>query len=177
MANFRYLEAPCGGRRSNEGKTRSRPRDDSEDGYGGSWLFRFQSRRATGCRIIPEHHGQRSLSAPVLAIRISPSAWSRRVICGVVSTTQRASAKVTRTFRGFRAHGLIAKIPHTRRWRVTTYGRRIMGSTLYLRLATSPTSIPGLQGENVFPLEPILRASDHRDKAERTPTVTQRARQ
>jgi hypothetical protein len=31
------------------------------------------------------------------------------------------------------AHGLIAKIPRTRRWRVTLYGRRVMGTVLYLR--------------------------------------------
>jgi len=30
-------------------------------------------------------------------------------------------------------HGLIAKIPHTRRWRVTAYGRHVMGTSLYLR--------------------------------------------
>lgn len=28
---------------------------------------------------------------------------------------------------------LIAKVPHTRRWRVTHYGRRVMGTALYLR--------------------------------------------
>ncbi len=31
------------------------------------------------------------------------------------------------------AHGLIAKIPRTRRWRVTDYGRKVMGTTIYLR--------------------------------------------
>jgi hypothetical protein len=46
---------------------------------------------------------------------------------------KKASAKVSRTFRRFHAHGLIAKIPRTRRWRVTLYGRRVMGTSLYLR--------------------------------------------
>jgi hypothetical protein len=46
---------------------------------------------------------------------------------------QKASAKISRILRRFRAHGLIAKIPRTRRWRVTIYGRRVMGTTLYLR--------------------------------------------
>ena len=46
---------------------------------------------------------------------------------------RKQSAKVSRIFRRFRAHGLIAKIPHTRRWRVTRYGRRVMGTALYLR--------------------------------------------
>ena len=36
-------------------------------------------------------------------------------------------------YRHFRAHGLIAKIPRTRRWRVTVYPRRVMGTALYLR--------------------------------------------
>jgi hypothetical protein len=43
------------------------------------------------------------------------------------------SAKVSRTFRRFHAHGLIAKVPRTRRWRVTLYGHRVMGASLYLR--------------------------------------------
>ena len=35
-------------------------------------------------------------------------------------------AKVSRTFRHFHAHGLVAKVPRSRRWRVTLYGRRVM---------------------------------------------------
>ncbi len=46
---------------------------------------------------------------------------------------RKQSAKVSRTFRRFHAHGLIAKIPRTRRWRVTVYGRQVMGTSLYLR--------------------------------------------
>jgi hypothetical protein len=46
---------------------------------------------------------------------------------------RKESAKVGRTFRRFHAPGLIAKIPRTRRWRVTLYGRRIMGTSPYLR--------------------------------------------
>jgi hypothetical protein len=60
-----------------------------------------------------------------------------------VQHPKRASAKVSRIFRRFRAHGLIAKIPHTRRWRVTTYGRRIMGSALYLRQRHFPSLYSG----------------------------------
>lgn len=47
--------------------------------------------------------------------------------------SKKESAKVSRTSRRFHAHGLIAKIPRTRRWRVTLYGRRVMGTSLYLR--------------------------------------------
>jgi len=46
---------------------------------------------------------------------------------------KKASSKVSRIFRRFHAHALIAKTPRTRRWRVTLYGRRVMGSALYLR--------------------------------------------
>ena len=45
----------------------------------------------------------------------------------------RQSAKITRTLRRLRAHGLIAKMPRTRRWRVTNYGRHVMASAIYLR--------------------------------------------
>lgn len=38
------------------------------------------------------------------------------------------SAKISRMFRKFHAHRLIAKIPFTRRWRVTLYRRRVMGT-------------------------------------------------
>jgi hypothetical protein len=46
---------------------------------------------------------------------------------------RKQSAKVSRTFRRFHAHALIAKIPRTHRWRVTVYGRQVMGTSLYLR--------------------------------------------
>ena len=48
------------------------------------------------------------------------------------------TGKVTRIFRRFRAHGLIAKVPRTRRWRVTTYGRRVMAAALYMRQCDFP---------------------------------------
>ena len=38
-----------------------------------------------------------------------------------------------RCFRRLHAHGLIAKIPRTRRWRVTAYGHQAMSASLYLR--------------------------------------------
>ena len=54
------------------------------------------------------------------------------------SSPKKASAKVSRIFRRFRAHGLIAKIPRSRRWRVTRYGRRVMSAALYLRYNDFP---------------------------------------
>jgi hypothetical protein len=46
---------------------------------------------------------------------------------------KKQSAKLSRTFHRFHTHALIAKIPRTRRWRVTAYGRHVMGTSLYLR--------------------------------------------
>ena len=63
--------------------------------------------------------------------------------CGQDSRKQ--SAKISRTFRRFHAYGLIAKIPHTRRWRVTGYGRQVMGTSLYLREHHFPTTMPKLR--------------------------------
>ncbi|MGH8604577.1 MAG: hypothetical protein ACREXR_17880 [Gammaproteobacteria bacterium] len=43
--------------------------------------------------------------------------FSANIIEALRSRSQKESAKVSRTFRRF--HALIAKIPRTRRWRVT----------------------------------------------------------
>ncbi len=43
------------------------------------------------------------------------------------------SAKISLGFRRSHAHGLISKIPRTRRWRVTDYGHQAIGTSLYLR--------------------------------------------
>ena len=40
---------------------------------------------------------------------------------------KKGSAKVGRYFRRLHARGLIDKIPRSRRWRVTDYGRKVMG--------------------------------------------------
>ena len=61
--------------------------------------------------------------------RLSGTRWLR----ACADDPRKASAKVGRCFRRLHAHGLIAKIPRTRRWRVTDYGRKVMGTSLYLR--------------------------------------------
>ena len=43
-----------------------------------------------------------------------------------------------------RADRLIAKIPRTRRWRVTYYGRNVMGTSLYLREQHFPNVYSGV---------------------------------
>ncbi len=48
------------------------------------------------------------------------------------------SAKISRLFRRFRAHGLIAKIPRTRRWRVTIYRHGLWELRPTCEVTTSP---------------------------------------
>lgn len=48
------------------------------------------------------------------------------------------SAKVSRILSRFHAHKLIAKIPRTRKWKVTDRGRRVMAIALRLRHAAFP---------------------------------------
>jgi len=43
---------------------------------------------------------------------------------------KRESAKVSRILHRFHAHGLIAKFPHSRRWRPTRRGRRLMATAI-----------------------------------------------
>jgi hypothetical protein len=46
---------------------------------------------------------------------------------------RRRTVRVSRLLQLLRAHGLIAKIPHTHRYRITPKGETLMGSTLYVR--------------------------------------------
>jgi hypothetical protein len=45
---------------------------------------------------------------------------------------QRQSAAVGRLLKRLHVRGLLAKVPHRRRWRVTERGRRILGDTLFI---------------------------------------------
>ena len=49
------------------------------------------------------------------------------------------SAQVTRLLRRFHAYGLIARIPHSRRWRVSLSGRRVMAAAIKLREVAYPS--------------------------------------
>jgi hypothetical protein len=46
---------------------------------------------------------------------------------------RRRSARVTRLIQLLRAHGLLAKIPRARRYRVTANGKRLLSTAIYLR--------------------------------------------
>lgn len=53
---------------------------------------------------------------------------------------QRRSARLNRSLRLLRAHGLIAKIPHSRRWRVTVVGVTRMSAILHLQTQPLPVT-------------------------------------
>jgi hypothetical protein len=53
---------------------------------------------------------------------------------------RRRSARLNRSLRLRRAHELIAKIPHSRRWRVTAIGVTRMSATLHLQSQPLPVA-------------------------------------
>lgn len=53
---------------------------------------------------------------------------------------KRQSAQVGRLLSRLHLYGLVAKIPHSRRWRVTAFGHRVMSASVRLGTATSPPS-------------------------------------
>ena len=57
---------------------------------------------------------------------------------GVGPDEKRRSAKVSRIFQRFHAHGLIAKIPHSRKWRTTRFGRRVMATSIQVKELNFP---------------------------------------
>jgi len=66
--------------------------------------------------------------------RLASTLWLR----SCTRDPTKARAKVGRCFRRLHAHGLIAKILSTRRWRVTDCGRKVMDTTIYLRKRDFP---------------------------------------
>ena len=57
----------------------------------------------------------------------------------LASQAEKQPGQVTRLFRRLHAHGLIAKIPHSRRWRVSLSGRRTMTTAIKLREVAYPS--------------------------------------
>ncbi len=57
-----------------------------------------------------------------------------------IAEQRRQSAKVTRILNRCHAHGLIAKIPRSRRWRLTPHGRIAMTASIQLRDVQFPIS-------------------------------------
>jgi hypothetical protein len=57
---------------------------------------------------------------------------------GMRADPKRQSAKVTRLLHRFHVHRLIAKIPRSRRWRTTRFGRRVMATAIQVRELNFP---------------------------------------
>jgi hypothetical protein len=57
---------------------------------------------------------------------------------------RRQSARLTRKLHLLHAHGLVAKIPRSRRWRVTFHGAQIMGAAIHYRERVLPEEIMAL---------------------------------
>lgn len=55
-----------------------------------------------------------------------------------ISDERRKSAKVSRILHRLHAHGLIAKLPHSRKWRTTRFGRRVMATAIQIRQLNFP---------------------------------------
>jgi len=57
----------------------------------------------------------------------------------LATEAKKQPGQVTRLFRRLHAHALIAKIPHSRRWRVSLAGRRTMTTAIKLREVAYPS--------------------------------------
>jgi len=79
-------------------------------------------------------HFIRGLSNADIRTRLEGSPHLR----DITNHPKKQSAKVSRILSRFHAHKLIAKIPRTRRWRVTDHGRQIMAASLCLRDVAFP---------------------------------------
>jgi len=58
-----------------------------------------------------------------------------------VAQQRRRTAQVSRLLQLLRAHGLIAKIPHAHRYRITTKGEAVMNAALYARYKVFPKEL------------------------------------
>lgn len=55
-----------------------------------------------------------------------------KTIFPAIQDAKKRSSKTSRTLKKLRSHGLIKKVPHSRRYHVTSKGRRIMGALIEL---------------------------------------------
>jgi hypothetical protein len=69
----------------------------------------------------------RGFSNPDIRQKLPDSPHLKNII-----DSRRQSATVTRIFNRCHAHGLIAKIPHSRRWCLTRQGRIAMSASIQL---------------------------------------------
>jgi hypothetical protein len=90
----------------------------------------FRNRRIPGARI--KHRVKENW------LKMYDKAGSVLRLEMVINNPKKQSAKVSRILSRFHAHKLIAKIPHSHRWRVTYRGKQIMATSLCLRDVAFP---------------------------------------
>jgi len=62
-------------------------------------------------------------------------------VCPGIRDSKKRSSKVSRILKKLRQHGLIKKVPRSRRYHVTTKGRKIMGALIEIRHKTFPETV------------------------------------
>ena len=91
-----------------------------------------------------------------------PARDARTGLIPLAADPAKQSAQVTRLLRRLHVHQLIAKIPHSRCWRVPLVGRRVMAAAVKLREVVYP-------GFYAYPASPVahraLRICRDRDVA------------
>ena len=85
--------------------------------------------------LLSGEHSIRGFSNPDIRSKLADTVHLKRI-----PDPRRQSAKVTRILNRCHAHGLIAKIPHSRRWRLTRHGRITMAASIQLRHVQFPIS-------------------------------------
>jgi hypothetical protein len=100
-------------------------------------LLRMEEQRLFRAVLHGEHHingfRNRDVQAALFPQRTRDSAGQRR-----------RTAHVSRLLQLLRAHGLIAKIPHTHRYRVTAKGEALMCAAIYARYKVFPKELQGV---------------------------------
>ena len=100
-------------------------------------LLRVEEQQLFRAVLRGEHHvngfRNRDIQAVLFPARV-PSAAEQR----------RRTAHVSRLLHLLRAHGLIAKIPHAHRYRVTSKGEAIMSAAIYARHKVFPQELQGV---------------------------------
>jgi hypothetical protein len=84
-----------------------------------------------------EHHINGFRNRDVQAVLFPPRARD-------VAEKRRRTAHVSRLLHLLRAHGLLAKVPHTHRYRVTAKGEALMSAAVYARHKLFPRELQGV---------------------------------
>ena len=67
--------------------------------------------------------------------------WIGKAIFPDMKDDKKRSSKVSRLLKKLRLHGLIKKVPRSRRYHVTTKGRKIMGALIEIRHKAFPETV------------------------------------